>query len=68
MEQPGEAVLASKEGKGSTEAVRGGWEGGRVEGREMQAVLGQEGSDGGKEGIGGGGKRQAVKKSLEGVP
>ena len=48
MEKPGEAVTTSKEREG-VNCKEKGEEGGWVEGREMQAVLGEVGSGRGKE-------------------
>ena len=67
MEEPGEAVTTSKEGEGVNRKEKGE-EGGWVEGRKMQTVLGEEGSGGGKEGVGHRGERRAVDKSIKGIP
>jgi len=48
MEKPGEAITTSKEREGVNGKEKGE-EGGRVEGREMQAVLGKNGIGRGEE-------------------
>ena len=66
MEEPGESVTASKgEGINSKEE---GDKGRSVKGREMKAVLGEEGTGGGKKGVRDGGERQAMAKSVKGIP
>ena len=64
-EEPGEAVTASKgEGINSKEEVE---EDRRVKVCEIQAVLGKEGSGGGKEGVRDGGERRTLEKSVKGI-
>ena len=67
MKEPGVAVTASKKGEGIV-GKEEREEGGGVKGREMQAVLGEEGGVGGKERIEDGGERRAVTRAWRASP